>query len=144
MPIILSIFLTRKPNTQNHRWPLYSLSQKQSNVFYLCSPWSLAQKQSSFFHLCLYDHSLIHSIYVTFYLDDFAFMTHLSDFDDNLCSLCWVHVGLVILFFLSWERGCLLLPFWDFLNLMVILERCINKFTRYEVLSWTTSCGKVY
>jgi hypothetical protein len=58
-----------------------------------------------FFTSVLFDHSLFHSIYITFYINDFAFMTLLSDFDAYSCSLYWIHVGLVILFFLSWERG---------------------------------------
>jgi hypothetical protein len=60
------------------------------------------KNNQAFFTCVLFDHSLFHSIYLTFYLDDFAFMSLLNDFDANSCSLYWIHVGLVILFFLSW------------------------------------------
>jgi hypothetical protein len=63
MLIILGIFWLENPilkiiHCNSVWWPLCSLPQKQSSVFYLCSPWSLTPKQSSFYYLCsLWSHA---------------------------------------------------------------------------------------
>lgn len=82
---------------------LFAHFLENNQVFFTCVLLDHSLKNNQAFITCvLFDHMLIHSTYLTFYVNDFAFMTLLSDFDANLCSLYWVHVGLVILFFLSW------------------------------------------